>query len=67
MLSIVESLKQFNTILLDQILRIYTDHKNFACKLLNNNVVSIWRLILEEYGRDIEYIKGEKSIAEETI
>ena len=31
LLSIVETLKQFRTILLGKILRIYTNHKNLAC------------------------------------
>ena len=29
--------------------------------------VLIWRLILKEYGLDIEYIKGEKNIVEDTL
>ena len=49
-------------ILLGQKLRIYTDHKNLTCKILNTDIVLIWRLILEDYGTYIEYIKGEKRI-----
>ena len=48
--------------MLGQKLRIYTDHKNLTCKNFNTDVVLRWRLILEEYGPDIEYIKGEKNI-----
>ena len=58
LLIIVETLKEFIDILLGQKLRIYTDNKNLTCKNFNTNIVLIWRLILEEYGTDIEYIKG---------
>ena len=60
LLNIAENLKEFRTILLGQILRIYTDHKNLTCKRFNNDRVLRWNLILEEYSPDIEYIKGEK-------
>ena len=33
------------------------------CNFLNTERVLIWRLILEEYGPDIEYTKGENIIA----
>ena len=62
LLSIVETLKGFRTVLLDQKLLIYTDNKNLTCKMFNNNRVLRWRLIIEEYGPDIEYVKGEKNI-----
>ena len=52
----------FRTLLLAQKLRIYTDNKNLTCKILNTDRVSIWRLILKEYGPDIEYIKVEKNM-----
>ena len=67
LLSVVETLKEFRTILLGQKLRIYTDHKNLMCKFFNTDKVLIWRLILQEYGPDIEYIKGEKNIVAERL
>ena len=67
LLSIVETLQYFRTILLGQNLRIYTDYKNLTCKNFNTNRVLIWRLILEEYGPDIEYIKGEKNIVADAL
>ena len=54
LLNIVETLKDFITILLGQKLRIYTDHKYLTCKNFNIDRVLLWRLILEEYGIDIE-------------
>ena len=50
LLSIVENLKDFRTILLGQKLRIYTDHKNLTCKIFNTVRLLRWRLILEDYG-----------------
>ena len=35
LLSIVETLKEFRTILIGQKLKIYTDHKNITCKISN--------------------------------
>ena len=58
----IETLKEFRTILLGQKLLINTDHKNITCKIFNTDRVLKWRLILEEFGPDIEYIKGEKNI-----
>ena len=62
LLSIFETLKEFRTILLGQKLRIYTYHKNLTCRILNTNILLMWRLILEQYGSDIEYIKRDKYI-----
>ena len=53
LLSIVETLKEFRTILLGKKLQIYTNHKNLTCKIFNNDSVLGWRLILEEYVPDI--------------
>ena len=54
-------------ILLGQKLKTYTDHKNLTCKKFNTNRVLRLRIILEEYGPDIEYIKGEKNLVEYAI
>ena len=52
-LRIVETLKEYITILLGQILRIYTDHKKLTCDFLNNDIVLRWILIIVEYGQYI--------------
>ena len=62
LISIVGTLKEFKTILLGQKLQIYTDHKNLTYTEFNTDIVLIWRLILKEYGPDIEYINGERNI-----
>ena len=61
LLIIVEALKEFRTILPGQNLRIYTDNKNLTCKSFNTDRLLRWRLILEDYGPDIEYIKCNKT------
>ena len=53
--------------LLGKILIIYNDHKNPTCNFFNTDRVLIWRLILEDYGPDIEYIKGEKNPVAEKL
>ena len=47
LLRIPETLNKFNTILLGQILRIYTNHNNITCKTFNTDIFLIWKLILE--------------------
>ena len=67
MLGIVETLKEFCTILSGQQLNIYTDHKNITCKNFNTDSVLWWRLILEKYNPEIEYIKREIYILEDAL
>ena len=62
LLSIVETLKEFRNILLGHQVIVHTDHKNLTCKNFNTKRVMRWRLILEEYGPTLNYIKGEKNI-----
>ena len=61
LLIVFKTIKYFRTILLGQLLRIYTNNKNLTCKMFNTYRVLKWRLILEEYGTDIEFIKVEKT------
>ena len=49
LLSVVETLKEFHTILLDQQLKIFTYHKSLTCKDFSTNCVLRWRIIIEEY------------------
>ena len=67
LLSIVETLKEFRTILLGQQSKIYTDHKQLMWNNFNTDRVLRWRLILEEYGHYIEYIQDAKNIAEDAL
>jgi hypothetical protein len=60
LLAIVETLKEFKGMLWGQQLIVdYTDHQNLMSNALGltSDRVYRWRLILEEYGPEIVYIK----------
>ena len=61
LLSIVETLREFRTILLGHEIIIYTDHKNLTFDNFTTDRVRRWRLIVEEYAPTIIYIKGVKN------
>ena len=67
LLSIVETLKEFRNILLGQKIIVHTDHKNLTCKNFNTERVMRWRLVLEEYGPELRYIKGEQNIVADAL
>ena len=52
-----------------QRLKVFTDHKNLVRDALGmtSDRVYRWRLILEEYGPEIVYIKGEDNIVADAI
>jgi hypothetical protein len=60
-LAIVEALKEYSRgMLWGQKIKVYTDHQNLMRDALglNSDRVYRWRLLLEEYGPKIVYIKG---------
>ena len=59
LLSIVETLKEFRTMLYGcPNITVYTDHKNYTFSKFSTQRVMRWRLILEDYGVKFQYIKG---------
>ncbi len=60
LLDIVETLKDFNGMLWRPWINVFTDHKNFTEDGLDftSNRVTCWRILFEEYGPEIIYIKG---------
>ncbi len=61
LLAIVKTLKEFKGMLWGQSIKVYTDHANFirdALLGMTSDRVYRWRLLLEEYGPKIVYIKG---------
>ena len=61
LLSIVECLKQFKSMLWGQRIKVFTDHKNLTQDALGmtGDRVYRWRLLLEDYGPDIVYLPGQ--------
>jgi len=62
LLSIVETLKEFRSILFGQQIIVHTDHENLTYKNFTSDRVLRWRLYIEEYSPDLRYIKGSKNI-----
>lgn len=67
LLAIVETLKEFRNILLGQKIVVYTDHKNLTYKVFNTERVMRWRLIIEEYGPELKYVKGHHNVVADTL
>ena len=67
LLAIVETLKEFQNILLGHDIKVHTDHKNLTYKNFNTTRVMRWRLILEEFGPQFQYIKGSKNVVADAI
>ena len=45
----------------------YTDHKNLTYQHFNKERLMCWRLILEEFGPELKYIKGENNVVDEAL
>ena len=60
LLSIIETLKEFRGMLWGQKITVYTDHMNLMRDALGlqSSRVYHWRLLIEEFGPEIIYIKG---------
>ena len=67
LLAIVECLKEYRNILLGQRIKIYTDHKNLTYANHTNSRIMRWRLSLEEYGPQLEYVKGESNVVADAL
>ncbi len=69
LLAIVETLKEFKGMLWGQPVKVYTDHKNLMRDALGltSDRVYRWRLLLEEYGPEIVYIKGKHNTVADAI
>lgn len=67
LLSIVETLKEFRNILLGHEIVVHTDHQNLTYQHFNTERVMRWRLILEEYGPELRYIKGTQNVVADAL
>jgi RNase H-like domain found in reverse transcriptase len=62
LLLIVETLKEFRNILLGQKIKVHTDHENLTYRNFKSDRVMRWRLYIEEYSPDLQYIKGTHNV-----
>ena len=69
LLSIVETLKEFKGMLFGQKIEVFTDHINLTRDALGmtSDRVYRWRLLIEEYGPEIIYIKGVDNTVADAI
>ena len=67
LLSIVETLKAYRNILLGHKIIVHTDHKNLVYKTFNTERVMRWRLLIEEFGPELRYIKCEQNIVADVL
>jgi RNase H-like domain found in reverse transcriptase/Integrase zinc binding domain len=69
MLSIVESLKEFRTMIYGYPIDVYSDHLNWTHdkSVLKNARVMKWRLLIQEFAPTLHYIKGEKNIVADAL
>jgi hypothetical protein len=69
LLAIVETLKEFKGMLWGQQIKVFTDHANLMRDALGLTLDRVyrWRLLLEEYGPEIVYIKGIHNTIADTV
>ncbi|GAX22752.1 putative transposase [Fistulifera solaris] len=67
LLSIVETLKEFRSLLLGQRLIVHTDHMNIIHGKLSNDRITRWRLLLEEYGPEYVHIAGKDNVVADAL
>lgn len=62
LLAIVRILDEHRTLLWGQKIIVYTDHKNLEAERFTSLRVTRWRLTIEEFGPQIEYLPGKHNI-----
>ena len=69
LLSVVETLRTFRSMLLGARITVHTDHKNLTHKLssFTTQRVMRWRLLLEEFGPTFAYKKGSENCVADAL
>jgi RNase H-like domain found in reverse transcriptase len=69
LLSIVETLKEFQSMLLGAPITVYTDHKNLTLKLSSFSTQRVlqWHLLLEEFGCNYKYKEGSQNLVADAL
>ena len=53
--------------MLGQRIKVHTDHENLTYKTFNSDRVMRWRLYIEEYSPDLQYIKGTHNVVADAL
>ena len=67
LLSIVETLKEFETILLGQRIIVHTDHLNLLYENAKNKRLIRWRIALEEFAPTFVHVEGIKNVVADCL
>jgi hypothetical protein len=67
LLGIVETLKNFEHILLGQKIIVHTDHLNLLYSKMATQRHIRWRLLLEEFGPQVVHVKGETNVVADAL
>ncbi|MGH7954719.1 MAG: Ty3/Gypsy family RNase HI domain-containing protein, partial [Gloeomargaritales cyanobacterium] len=67
LLSIVETLKEFKTILFGMKLNVCTDHKNLTHQNFTSDRVLRWRLLIEDFRPNIYYVPGPSNVEADAL
>lgn len=69
LLSIVETLREFRSMLLGSEVHIYTDHRNLTHKItqFSTQRVMRWRILIEEFAPTFHYLKGPHNVVADAL
>ena len=62
LLAIVETLKEYRSMLLGADITIYTDHKNLTFENFNTQRVLRWRCFIEDFSPKLVYLQGKLNV-----
>jgi len=65
--STAETLKEYRNMLLGQEIKMFTDNKNPVHKHFNTEQVMRWRLLSEEFGPELNCVKGVNNIVADAL
>jgi transposase InsO family protein len=67
LLAIVETFRSYRTLLLGQLVHVYTDHKNLSYERFQSDRVKRWILFIDEFGPTLEWLPGKHNIIADAL